>query len=447
MITIFSTIVLLGILIFVHELGHFIIARLCKVKVEKFSFGFGPKLIGIKIGETEYRISLIPLGGYVKMLGENPDEAQETSPESLRNKKWWQKILIAFGGPFANFVFAIFILILTFMIGIKNYDLEPTIGRISYSDHEELRKFQTGDQILEIDGNDITSWLSIIKTWKNYDELHNVVIQRNNQTLNLNVKNFDYTYWLTDIKPFVSAKIGEVLYGLPAYQSGLKKEDIIIAINDSPISDWYDMQTIIRENPEKPLKFKIKRNNEIKNLQITPQINTESEDSQGIIGVSHKLDLVYFEKYSFINSVKYGFLTGISIVYRYYSGLFRLFKYPSYIGKSVGGPIMIAALSGQQAKEGLSTFLSFMAMISIILMIMNLLPIPILDGGMIIFAICEGIARKPLKKSVEALLQRVGLAIILTLMIFAFYNDISRFVNRQLSIIKGDVPSVLEKNE
>ncbi|MCK4338458.1 MAG: RIP metalloprotease RseP, partial [Candidatus Cloacimonetes bacterium] len=363
MITIFSTIVLLGLLIFVHELGHFIIARLCKVKVEKFSFGFGPKLIGIKIGETEYRISLIPLGGYVKMLGENPDETQETSPESFRNKKWWQKILIAFGGPFSNFLFAIFILILTFMIGIKNYDLEPIIGRIVYNNNEELRKFQTGDQILEIDGNEISSWLSIIKTWKNYDELHNVVIQRNNQILNLYVKNFDYKYWLDDIKPFVSAKIGEVLYGLPAYQSGLKKDDMIIAINDLPISDWYDMQTIIRENPEKPLKFTLTRNDEIINLQITPQINTESEDSHGIIGVSHKLDLVYIEKYSFINSVKYGFLTGISIVYRYYSGLFRLFKYPKYISKSFGGPIMIAALSGQQAKEGLSTFLSFMAMI------------------------------------------------------------------------------------
>jgi len=447
LVTILATIFLLGVLIFVHELGHFVIARLCKVKVEKFSFGFGPKLIGITFKETEYRISLIPLGGYVKMLGENLDEKQKSSPESFRNKKWWQKILIAIGGPFSNFLFAILILILTFMIGIKNYDLAPIIGRISYTDNEEIRKFKKGDQILKIDDNEINSWLPIIKTWNNNKEIHDVLIQRDNKTLSLNVKNFDYKYWLTDIKPFVSAQIGEVLYGFPAYQSGMEKNDIVIAINEKPISDWYDMQKIIRESPEKPLKFTIKRNDKVINLQIIPQIDTESEDNQGVIGVVQKLDSVYIEKYNFVNSVKYGVLTGISLVYRYYSGLIRLFSSPSHISKNLGGPIMIAALSGQQAKEGLSAFLSFMALISIILMIMNLLPIPILDGGMIIFAICEGIGRKPLKASVEAMLQRIGLAIILTIMIFAFYNDISRFVNRQFSLIKGSPSSVLEKNE
>lgn len=446
MLTILAIIFLLGVLIFVHELGHFVIAKQCNVKVKKFSFGFGPKLISIKIGETEYRISLIPLGGYVKMLGENPDEAEEISKESFQRKKWWQKGLIALGGPFANFIFAMLILSIAFMIGIKNYDLPPIIGRINDAECEELGKFQAGDQVLSVDGKEIDGWMSIVKTWTdNSKKRHKIILKRDNTIIHLEVEDFDYHYWFMDIKPYVPAEIGEVLYGLPAYQAGLEKGDIVVAINNKPISDWYDMQKIIQGNADNLLKFTIRRDDKIINLPIIPQINTEVGDSIGIIGISQKLELISYEKYNFANSVKYGVLSSISITYRYCDGLIRLFKYPSQIGKSVGGPIMIAALSGQQAKEGWSTFLSFMAMISIILMVVNLLPIPVLDGGMVLFAIWEGIARKPLKASIQAQLQRIGVAILLTIMVIAFYNDISRFVIRQFSLKKGNVPAVLEK--
>ncbi|MBL7086793.1 MAG: RIP metalloprotease RseP, partial [Candidatus Cloacimonetes bacterium] len=437
-----------GMVIFVHELGHFIIARLCKVKVEKFSFGFGPKLVGIKIGETEYRVSLIPLGGYVKMLGENPDKEDDSdtfSNESFKYKKWWQKALIALGGPLSNFIFAIIILSLTFMIGIKTYDLEPIVGQISKINNQEFQKFKKDDKIIEIDGNKITGWMSIVTAWtKNDKQNHEVVIIRNGETTNLIVQNFDYQNWFTNIKPYVSAEVGEVLYGLPAYQSGIIENDIIIGINDTPINDWYDMQKIIKESPEIPLNFIIKRNDEIINMTVIPQLNLESDSNVGIIGISQKLNLLFVEKFSIFKSIKYGFMSSIATVYRYYNGLFRLFRHPQHISKSFGGPIMIAAITGQQAEQGLTSFLSFMAMISIILMIMNLLPIPVLDGGLIIFALLEGIFGKPVKPSIQALSQRIGLAIILTLMIFAFYNDISRFVSRQFSLKRNIIPGELK---
>ena len=185
MITILAIIFLIGILVFVHELGHFIVARLNRVKVEKFSFGFGPKLLSWTIGETEYRISLIPLGGYVKMLGENPDEASDEElldTRSFKQKHWWQKALIAFGGPFANFLFAVLILTLTYCIGIKTYDIAPVIGRISDEAYSVI-PLESKDEIVSIDGVPTPGWTSIIEEWiKNSPEIRQITFIRNLNT-------------------------------------------------------------------------------------------------------------------------------------------------------------------------------------------------------------------------------------------------------------------------
>lgn len=431
MLTIFATLFLLGVLVVIHEFGHFIIARLCDVKVEKFSFGFGPKLFGKTIGETEYRVSLIPFGGYVKMFGENPDETEKKSARSFQQKKWWQKNLIAFGGPFANFIFAIFILSVTFMIGIKNYDVKPIIGQIQNIKNDEYEKFQVGDSILAIDNEEISGWNSIIRIWnKSEKNSHKILLKRNNQIQNIIVKHFDFRNWLNEIKPKLSSKVGVVYYGMPAYQAGIQENDVIISINDEPISSWYDMRKIISKNPENPLQFVIKRGDGIFNCTVIPQINPGSDEKFGFIGIRQKTDLTTIEKFNFFTSIKFGFISTISRTYDYYDGIIRLFKTPSQIRKNLGGPLMIAAITGQQAEQGIDSFLSFMAMVSIILMVMNLLPIPILDGGLILFGFIEGIRQKPLKAPTQAVLQKIGLSIILALMIFAFYNDISKILFR-----------------
>ncbi|HEX37353.1 MAG TPA: RIP metalloprotease RseP [Candidatus Cloacimonetes bacterium] len=451
MITIIAIIFLIGILVFVHEFGHFIVARLNHVKVEKFSFGFGPKLISWNIRETEYRISLIPLGGYVKMLGENPEEESEEelqSEESFKQKRWWQKSLIAFGGPFANFLFAMMILSLTYIIGIKTYDLKPEVGRIDHSVLSEVSPLQENDYILEINNAEVPTWTAIIKEWVNIeqDEVE-IKLCRGNDTLIVITPNFNYRYWFSNIQPKVAAVVGDVYYGLPAYQAGIKTGDRILQIGDKQIDDWYDMQNVIKNNVDNPLTFIILRDGKTIEMQITPQTNIELEDEEGIIGISQVLENEYIERFSIPTSFKYGFLTTINIIGRYYSGLAKLVKYPSEIGKSVGGPIMIASLTSQQVKEGVSAYLSFLAMVSVILMIVNLLPIPVLDGGMIIFSIIEGIKGKPLTLTTQAVLQRIGIVILLLIMFFAFYNDISRSLGRYFSLKTPNTTENTEKQQ
>ena len=448
MITILAIIFLIGILVFVHELGHFIVARLNHVKVEKFSFGFGPKLLSWTIGETEYRISLIPLGGYVKMLGENPDEASDDElldKRSFKQKRWWQKALIAFGGPFANFLFAILILALTYCIGIKTYDIAPVVGRISEEAYSVV-PLESEDEIVSIDSVSTPGWTSIIQEWiKNSPEKRQITFIRNNDTLFANTENFSYEFWLSEIKPYVPAVIGDVYYGLPAYQAGMKKGDTILQIEDMEIHDWYDLRDIIKNSADRPLHFVVQRGEDLLEMDITPQINIELDENSGIIGISQILEQEYIERFSVPTSLKYGFLTSINIIARYYSGLSKLVQHPSQVGKSVGGPIMIASLTSQQVKEGVSAYLSFLAMISIILMIVNLLPIPVLDGAMIIFSIIEGIRGKPLKISTQAVLQRIGVVLLLFIMIFAFYNDISRSVGRYFSLKRSNTPANIEQ--
>jgi len=449
MITIIAIIFLIGILVFVHELGHFIVARLNHVKVEKFSFGFGPKLLSWTLGETEYRISLIPLGGYVKMLGENPEEENEEelhSDESFKQKKWWQKALIAFGGPFANFLFAIIILTLTYIIGIKTYDLMPEIGRIDPEVLTEVSPLQEKDYILEINEVEVPTWTAIIQEWIDLDrQTVEIKVRRGDDTLIVTTSNFSYRYWFSNIQPKTSAVVGDLYYGLPAYQAGMKKGDTILQIEDIQIMDWYDMQEVIKHNVNEPLTFVILRDGVTLEMQITPQTNIELEDEEGIIGISQVLENEYIERFPAPTSFKYGFLTTVNIIGRYYSGLAKLVKHPSEVGKSVGGPIMIASLTSQQVKEGVSAYLSFLAMVSVILMIVNLLPIPVLDGGMIIFSIIEGIKGKPLTITTQSVLQRIGVVILLLIMFFAFYNDISRSIGRYFSLKRSNNTEKIEK--
>lgn len=437
MITILAIIFLLGVLVFVHEFGHFLAAKLCNVKVEKFSFGFGPKLISFSKGETEYRISLIPLGGYVKMLGENQEEDDIPDAEiqrSFLHKPWWQKVFIAFNGPLFNFIFAVFVLSLTYIIGIKTYDIQPVVGKNITQDVKKWSVLQEQDSILTIDGERVESWMDIAQTWsENRRELHTVVVDRDNKKLTLEIPDFDYTVWIDSIRAYVPAVIGKIYYGLPAYKAGLEEGDLILEIQGKQITDWYDLRNIIKKNPQENLQFKIKRDEKIIEKIVKPQQNPEGDAKSGVIGITQDLNVTHIERFNLFKSIQYGFLSSTSLIARYYSGLVNLFRNPARMGENMGGPIMIAAMTKQQAESGLSSYFSFMAMVSIILMIMNLLPIPILDGGQIIFAVIEGVAGKPLHQSVQAVLQRIGLAIILMLMIFAFYNDISRFVIRKFS--------------
>ncbi len=433
MFNIIGAIIALGVLVTVHELGHFIAAILFKVEVEKFSIGFGPKLIAFTKGKTEYRISLIPLGGYLKMKGENLDEEVENTENSFKTKTWWQRAIIAFAGPFANLILALLIFILTFAIGKHFEDQLPIVGEVSANYTEFVKE---KDTILQVNDKDVTGWTQIIQYVRN-DEENTFLIERNDQQILITNNETEPRTWVTEILPYVPAIIGEVAPGMAAYKAGLMDNDEIMSVDGKNVKNWYEMRTAITTNENESIILKIKRGDDIFEKNIIPEENIL--DNNRIIGITQYMPVKYIERYSLFESVKYGTIGTINFVYLNYAMLYKLIINPSAIRSNLGGPVMIYAMSAQTADKGLDSILSFIAAISLILMIMNLLPIPILDGGHIFFCIIEGIRKKPLSLKIQIALQNIGLFILVFLMVFAFWNDFSRLFSRSSSIKENKV--------
>ncbi len=353
--TILYAAVLLGILIFVHEFGHFLFAKALGVKVLKFSLGFGPTVVGKKWGETEYCISAVPLGGYVKMLGqEDMPQAEQEIPEEEKRRAYnfqpiWKRFTIVFVGPLFNILFAALVFFLIFLNGV----------------------------------------------------------------------------------PYLLPDVGDVTADSPAYRKGITKGDRIIEINDSPVQKWDDMTAIIHNSPGKELRMKIKRDSSVREIYITPEkkpvkdIFGQSKDV-GLIGITPSGKTAVRQENlpgAFSLAIQRTWeiceLTVLSIV----KLIQRIIP-----ANTIGGPIMIAQMAGEQASQGAMNFFTFMAIISINLGVLNLLPIPVLDGGHLLFLGIEFARRKPVSEKAVMTAQRVGLALLLTLMVFAFYNDIVRMI-------------------
>jgi regulator of sigma E protease len=350
MTSIVSAIIVLGILIFVHELGHFIFAKIFKVGVEKFSLGFGPKLFGKKFGETEYLISAFPLGGYVKMVGEAVDEEVplEDQSRSFLAKPAWQRILIVVAGPVFNLVFAYLAFISVFMIGV----------------------------------------------------------------------------------PFLTSKIGEVVKDKPAARAGLKTDDVVIAVNDRAVSKWSDLSQLISESGGKKLDLKVNRDGKILDFHVTPEVTTQKNllgdtITYPAIGIAASTDFAV-ERFGPVQSFTRGSEHTWDVIRLTYVVLGRIVTGAISLD-TIGGPIMIAKMAGEQAHAGISNFVAFMAFLSINLGILNLLPIPILDGGHLLFYGFEWLFRRPVSMRAREVLQQVGLVLLIGLMFLAFYNDIVRY--------------------
>jgi regulator of sigma E protease len=348
---IISAIVLLGIIIFVHEIGHFLSAKLVGVRVLKFSLGFGPKLLSRKYGDTEYLISSIPFGGYVKMFGEEAGEElkEEEKPFSYSHQPVWKRFIIVFSGPFFNLIFALIIFFIIFVYGL----------------------------------------------------------------------------------PVLLPEVGEVLKSSPAEVAGLIKGDTILSINGYRINQWDEMTKIIHNSPGRNLIFEVKRQEKIISFTIMPEKKVIKDifgqDKEiGLIGIKpsgntfiKKSGLYAAMTDSFKRTWEISVLTVISII----KLIQRIIPM-----ETLGGPILIVQMAGEQASQGLLNFFLFMAIININLGVLNLLPIPVLDGGHILFLGIEAIRRKPLNEKFINIAQRVGLALILSIMAFALYNDLMRLI-------------------
>ena len=415
--------IVIGILVFVHEFGHFIMAKRAGVRVEKFSLGMGPKLFGFKKGDTEYVLSALPLGGYVKMAGENPDEEPTGAPDEFQSKTVWQRAKIAATGPLTNIVLAFIIMPLVFMVG--TYSEGPAkVGYVEKGSPAERAGFVAGDVIEKINGRSISDWtraLTLIAV--NPDTDVTVIIERQGEKKALTLRPdlaTELKIGTSGLVPDMPAEIGKLKPGFPAEQAGVMVNDKIIAVDGKTIYHWIQFSTLVRDSKGSKLTLTLERNGKRMEKIVTPR----EDGGRQVIGVEPVMRLV-FKKYGFFESLRLGFDKTIESVDLTFITLKKLVTFDLSI-KTLGGPVMIAQMSGQAAAAGLSAFLSLLAMISISLGVLNLLPIPVLDGGMILFLVIEAIRKKPLSRKVMEVSQSIGAGLLITLIAVVSYNDVMR---------------------
>lgn len=445
---IFALIIVLGVLVFIHELGHFLFARLFGVGVEKFSLGFGPRIIGTTRGITDYRISAIPLGGYVKMVGEEPDAEIDPAdiPISFTHKNVFKRIAIVAAGPCFNFLLAVFIFYGIFQLnGIQL--LKPVIRDVFKDSPAQNVGLKENDLVVAINGSAIESWDDINKMVSSSEgEELEVSVRREGTGLTVDIvpglmpsKNMfgeeieRYAIGISGI-PVLNAAVGNVFEGTPAKKAGLAKGDLIKIIDGTPIESWNDMKDMISSSKGKPLELTVLRGNNTITLSLIPELITEKNalgekvDSYRI-GISAPVfddpDAIFTKKLNPIQAFSQSIIRTYELSELIIIGIGKMIQ-GAISPKELGGPIIIAKMAGDQAREGAENLIFFIAFLSINLAILNFLPIPVLDGGHLLFFTIEAILRRPVSIRVREIAQQGGLIILMSLMIFAFYNDIMR---------------------
>ncbi|MEN6445091.1 MAG: RIP metalloprotease RseP [Candidatus Cloacimonas sp.] len=430
MLSLIITIIAFGLMIFVHEFGHFLAALYFKVGVEKFSIGFGKAIWQAEKNGIEYRVGWIPLGGYVKMQGDNPEEYVDNEEKgTFLGTSWFKRAIIAFSGPFANVILGLLLFIIAFMLPQKQEDLLPVVQNAKGIWAEY---FSPADSIVSVNGKPVKGFQEFLLILTN-EKTNTIEYIHNGQRTFLEVSSAQADSLLKSLEPKVDTIIGEVFTGMPAWRGGLKPGDKILAVDSVNVSDWYEMRERIIGSKKEGVELTILRNGKIVKRTIALEENVSMGD-QKMIGISQYMPVKSVTKYNISQAVNYGTRSTINFIAMNYVGLYKLFLKPEQLKNNLGGPVMIATMGQQVAQRGIGSLIIFLGSISLVLMIMNLLPIPILDGGHIFFAIIEGIIRRPVPIKVQAFLQRIGFALLLLLMIYAFYADISKLLIRQFSL-------------
>lgn len=449
---IFYFILVLGILVLVHEFGHFIAARLVGMRAEVFSIGMGPRLFGYhkRLGftfgsmpkdfeydeHTEYRVSILPIGGYVKisgMIDESMDKDfinKEPQPWEFRSKKSWQKFIVLVAGVVMNFVLAVIIFGgIAFFQG-QTLLKTTTIGAVSQGSLAEEIGFLPDDRIVKINYEEIGSWNEAIEylTFKQMGKVKAIQVMRNNELVTLNGDGKKIIRAIADkkllgLEPYGIRVVLQMVETLkPAGQAGLKKNDTIISVNETRIFGPAQFSSIIRENKQKEISIKYKRNNSIYTVSVIPNEDGKIGVILGgaVVGKTERITFNIFE------ATYIGFNESVNSIFLFFNSMGQIFNGNLSVKESVGGPIMIAQQASQQAELGITSFLNFIALLSVTLAIINILPLPALDGGHLVFIVIEAIMRREIKPKVKIAIQQSGIVLLLLLMAFVIYNDLTR---------------------
>jgi regulator of sigma E protease len=440
-ITILSTAFVLGILIFVHELGHFWAARRIGIKVLAFSLGFGPKLLGFKKGETLYKLSAVPFGGYVKMAGEEAfDEGYAAKPGDYMAAPWWGRVLMAFAGPGANLATAFLLLSLVGVIGVRLPDFAPLVGTVEKGGPAETAGLMPGDHIVSLGGVPLKSWHQLEQSWpqrpaQGASDSLAMALRRGGAELMVMLPAAGRDDLLGSMGPAIGPELGELVVGAPAYQAGMQKGDLVLAIDGREVATWDEMRTIIYAHPERTVRLKVKRGADTIFVEVTPiPQQLPGQGTVGVIGISPPSYGSYTVRWPIHQAVLLGAANTLAATLRTYGFLGQLVTKPKAASQQLGGFVMIGQMAGQSAKKGLSDLLQLMAVLSVSLFVLNLLPLPVLDGGVIFFSLLEGARKRPLPGKVQAAIQQVGVTLLLLLVAYTLFNDFSRIVGRRQAL-------------
>jgi regulator of sigma E protease len=427
---IFWFLIMIGVMILIHELGHYWAARFFDVKVDTFSFGFGPRLFGFKKGETDFRFSAILLGGYVKMVGEQPGDEQAAEPRSFQAKPRWQRLIIVFAGPAMNIILAVAVLTGLFMVRFPKVPSSPSpaIGYVVPNSAAAKAGLHEGDRIVQIGDTANPTWEDIgVKEVASAGHPLSVWIVRNGERKLITVTpvldpktGAGFAGWGEQ----ADIEIASALVGSPASKAGLKPGDVIVSVDGQPIHSTPKVHDIINSNAGKPVDVVYSREGKLMNARLTPVVSESNGAKDWMIGVSLQQKVVFVSlalPEALSESVRQN-VKSAGFIYQFLRGVAERRMSP----KSVYGPIGIVQISGEEAREGPIPFLGLMAGLSLNLAVVNLLPIPMLDGATIFMLLLEMFMRRDLSLRFKETAFRLGFVFLMAVVAFVLYNDISK---------------------
>ena len=436
MTTLLAFAFVLGVLIFVHELGHFVMARRVGIRVLKFSLGFGPRLIGFKRGDTEYVISAIPLGGYVKMAGENPDDPRSGRDDEFLSKTKWQRFQVLIMGPLMNLILAVVVTAGVLMNGAEIPAFQskpPVVAQVMPGSPAEKAGIQQGDRIISVAGREVNTWEQVIFAVGTRSGTEtDVVVLRNGKEISVAVtptSDSRFEFGEIGVLPDSHPLVGSILPGSPAEKAGLRMGDVILKVDGAAIAFSSQLIDAVSKKPNTPVTMTITRGGVEQDVQVTPELNA----GRGRIGINIGED---------VTRIKPGPIEalGMSIKRNYETARLIFITIGQLITRETStrqlmGPLAIAQLSGESAEQGWASLFTLMASISLNLGLLNLLPIPVLDGGHILIMALEGLARRDFSIRVKEKMFLAGFAVLLMLMVTVIYNDLTR-----IPMIEGLMP-------
>ena len=425
--TLFAFLFVLGVLVFVHELGHFLAARRLGVRVLTFSLGFGPKIAKLRRGDTEYCISAIPLGGYVKMAGENPDDPRTGRPDEFLSKTKWERFQILIMGPAMNIILAVVVMAIVLAQGAEvpiYQDQPPVVGAVAPGSPAERAGIQRGDRILTVAGDEVDTWDDLfLAVGTRPDREVALTLLRNGARQSISLRTESETRFeignigvLPDINPIVAS----VIAGRPAEKAGLKAGDVVLAVNGERMVTRTQFIEAISRNGEREIELTIEREEQQLRIRATPY----KEGDRGMLGLYVTEPTRSFTpgpleaiQLSVKRNIEFG-----GLIFKTLGGLFVGETSP----RQLMGPVAIAQLSGESAQAGWIALFTLMASISLNLGLLNLLPIPVLDGGHILIMALEGVARRDFSMAVKEKMLLAGFVLLMMLMVTVIYNDLTR---------------------